>query len=105
MKHKVNMQETEEGFAVWAPGLPGGWSQGKNEKEALENTKYAIQEYLKTVDASVQVSILFALWSHSLSNCKVHFFSCSFRHDAEISIHFLCLLVFPFYFACPIIDL
>jgi len=39
MKYKVNMQETEEGFAVWVPGLPGCWSQGKNEKEALENIK------------------------------------------------------------------
>jgi len=51
MKYKVNMQETEEGFAVWVPGLPGCWSQGKNEKEALENIKDAIQEYLKTVEA------------------------------------------------------
>ena len=45
MKYKVNMQETEEGFAVWVPGLPGCWSQGKNEKEALEKIKDAIQEY------------------------------------------------------------
>ena len=51
MKYKVNMQETEEGFAVWVPGLPGCWSQGMNEKEALENIKDAIQEYLKTVEA------------------------------------------------------
>ena len=51
MKYKVNMQETEEGFDVCVPGLPVCWSQGKNEKEALENIKDAIQEYLKTVEA------------------------------------------------------
>jgi predicted RNase H-like HicB family nuclease len=50
VKYKVNMHETEEGFAVWVPGLPGCCSQGKNEKEALENIKDAIQEYLKTVE-------------------------------------------------------
>jgi len=50
MKYKVNMQETEEGFAVWVRGLPGCWPQGKNGKEALENIKDAIQEYLKTVE-------------------------------------------------------
>jgi hypothetical protein len=33
MKHKVNMQETEEGFAVWAPGLPGGGHKAKMKKK------------------------------------------------------------------------
>ena len=50
MKYKVNMQETGEGYAVWVPGLPGCWSQGKTEKEALENIKDAIQAYLGTVE-------------------------------------------------------
>jgi len=50
MKYKVNMQESKEGFAIWVPGLPGCWSQGKNEKEALENIKDAIEAYLKTVE-------------------------------------------------------
>ena len=35
MKYRVNMQETSEGYAIWVPGLPGCWSQGKTEKEAL----------------------------------------------------------------------
>jgi predicted RNase H-like HicB family nuclease len=30
--------------------LPGCWSQGKTEKEALENVKDAIQAYLETVE-------------------------------------------------------
>ena len=50
MKYKVNMQETSEGYAIWVPGLPGCWSQGKTEKEALENIKDAIQAYLGTVE-------------------------------------------------------
>jgi predicted RNase H-like HicB family nuclease len=50
MKYKVNLKKTEDGHAVWCPGLPGCWSQGRTEKEALENIKDAIQAYLKTVD-------------------------------------------------------
>jgi predicted RNase H-like HicB family nuclease len=50
MKYKVNLQETNEGFAVWVPGLPGCWSQGKTEKEALENIKDALKSYLETVE-------------------------------------------------------
>ena len=50
MKYKVNLQKTEEGYAVRVPGLPGCWSQGKTEAEALENIKNAIQSYLKTVE-------------------------------------------------------
>ena len=50
MKYKVNLKKTEEGFSVWVPGLPGCWSQGKTEEEALENIKDAIQSYLKTVE-------------------------------------------------------
>ncbi len=45
MKYKVNIKKTEEGYAVWVPGLPGCWSQGKTEEEALENIKDAIEAY------------------------------------------------------------
>lgn len=50
MKYKVNIKKTDEGFAVWAPGLPGCWSQGKTEEEAFENIRDAIQAYLETVE-------------------------------------------------------
>ncbi len=50
MKYRVKLKETEEGFAVWCPGLPGCWSQGKTEDEALENIKDAIETYLAAVD-------------------------------------------------------
>ncbi|MEQ8213545.1 MAG: type II toxin-antitoxin system HicB family antitoxin [Smithellaceae bacterium] len=50
MQYKVNLKKTEEGYSVWVPGLPGCWSQGKTETEALENIKDAIQAYLETVE-------------------------------------------------------
>jgi predicted RNase H-like HicB family nuclease len=50
MQYKVNLKKTEEGYSVWVPGLPGCWSQGKTEAEALENIKDAIQAYLETVE-------------------------------------------------------
>ena len=54
MKYKVVLQESEEGFSVSCPGLPGCWSQGKTEQEAIENIKDAIREYLAAVAESVQ---------------------------------------------------
>ncbi len=50
MRYKVNLQKTDEGYSVWVPGLPGCWSQGLTESEALENIKDAIQSYLETVE-------------------------------------------------------
>ncbi len=47
MRYKVSLKKTEEGYAVWVPGLPGCWSQGDTEAEALENIKDAITEYLE----------------------------------------------------------
>ncbi len=46
MRYKVALQRSEEGVAVWVPGLPGCWSQGANEVEAVENIKAAIADYL-----------------------------------------------------------
>lgn len=49
MRYLVKFQKTEEGYTVWCPELPGCWSQGETETEALENIKDAIQCYLETV--------------------------------------------------------
>ena len=46
MKYKVALRKTEEGFSVSCPGLPGCWSQGETEQEALENIAEAIKDYL-----------------------------------------------------------
>ena len=53
MKYTVVLQQTDEGFSVGCPGLPGCWSQGATEHEALENIQVAIQEYLAAVRESV----------------------------------------------------
>jgi predicted RNase H-like HicB family nuclease len=50
MRYKVGFQKTDEGYSVWVLGLPGCWSQGESEEEALENIKDAIQAHLETVD-------------------------------------------------------
>ena len=49
MKYKVILEESEEGFAVSVPGLPGCHSQGDTESEALQNIAEAIQDYLEVV--------------------------------------------------------
>jgi len=54
MKYKVALLASEEGFAVSVPGLPGCWSQGTTEAEALENIKQAIEEYLAVVDGELK---------------------------------------------------
>ena len=46
MKYPVALTKTEEGFSVSCPGLPGCWSQGATEEEALANIRDAIREYL-----------------------------------------------------------
>jgi len=50
MKYKVRLTKTEEGFAVSCPGLPGCWSQGQTEDEALANIQDAIRDYLVVRD-------------------------------------------------------
>jgi predicted RNase H-like HicB family nuclease len=54
MNYKVLLHESEEGFSVSCPGLPGCWSQGETEQEALENIQVAIREYLAAVDDLVK---------------------------------------------------
>ena len=46
MKYKIALRKNDEGYSVSVPGLPGCWSQGANEQEALENIQDAIREYL-----------------------------------------------------------
>jgi predicted RNase H-like HicB family nuclease len=45
MKYKVALTRTDQGFSISCPGLPGCWSQGATEAEALENIRDAIAEY------------------------------------------------------------
>lgn len=50
MHYRIALHPSEEGFAVSVPGLPGCWSQGATEAEAIENVRDAIREYLAVVD-------------------------------------------------------
>jgi predicted RNase H-like HicB family nuclease len=58
MKYFVVLKSTEEGYSVFCPGLPGCWSQGETEEEAMENIQDAIQEYLAAVAESVKSECL-----------------------------------------------
>ncbi len=54
MKYKILLEKTEEGYSVSCPGLPGCWSQGETEEEAVENIQDAIKEYLAAIDDLVK---------------------------------------------------
>jgi len=56
MKYTVLLEESDEGFAVSVPGLPGGHSQGDTEAEALANIADAIREYLAVVQELAQTA-------------------------------------------------
>jgi predicted RNase H-like HicB family nuclease len=46
----VFQEETDGGYSVWVPDLPGCASQGETLEEALENIKEAIELYLEDSD-------------------------------------------------------
>jgi predicted RNase H-like HicB family nuclease len=50
MKYKIALRHSEEGYSVSCPGLPGCWSQGETEEEAIANIQEAIKEYLAARD-------------------------------------------------------
>ncbi len=54
MKYKIALRKSEEGYSVSVPGLPGCWSQGDTEEQALENIEDAIREYLAVVAEQLQ---------------------------------------------------
>jgi predicted RNase H-like HicB family nuclease len=45
--YRVVLIESEEGFAVGCPAIPGCWSQGATRAEALDNIRDAIREVLE----------------------------------------------------------
>ena len=54
MQYRVALHHSDEGFAASVPGLPGCWSQGATETEALDNIRIAIVEYLSVVDEQLR---------------------------------------------------
>jgi predicted RNase H-like HicB family nuclease len=58
MKYKIALQKTDEGYSVSVPGLPGCWSQGATEEEALANIQDAIKEYLEVRDELLKDTVI-----------------------------------------------
>ena len=54
MKYKVVLKRSKDGYSVSCPGLPGCWSQGSTEEEALSNIRGAIVEYLAAISDSLK---------------------------------------------------
>ena len=54
MRYRIALHESDEGYSVSVPGLPGCWSQGASEREAVENIEDAIREYLSVVDEQLR---------------------------------------------------
>lgn len=54
MRYRIALHHSDEGFSVSVPGLPGCWSQGSTEAEAIDNIKHAIREYLSVVDEQLR---------------------------------------------------
>jgi predicted RNase H-like HicB family nuclease len=48
--YRVILHHSEEGYSVSCPGLPGCWSQGATEEEALTNIRIAIGEYVAAAE-------------------------------------------------------
>jgi predicted RNase H-like HicB family nuclease len=53
-RYKIALQHSDEGVSVSVPGLPGCWSQGRDEEEAIENIRDAIREYLAVADKQLE---------------------------------------------------
>jgi predicted RNase H-like HicB family nuclease len=54
VKYKIALHRSDEGVSVSVPGLPGCWSQGRDEAEAIDNVRDAIREYVAAVDQQLQ---------------------------------------------------
>jgi predicted RNase H-like HicB family nuclease len=54
MRYRIALHRSEEGYSVSVPGLPGCWSQGATEPEALDNIRDAIRDYLAVVEQQLE---------------------------------------------------
>jgi predicted RNase H-like HicB family nuclease len=57
MTYRVVLIESEEGFAVGCPALPGCWTQGQTREEALANIREAIALWVEVEEEDIQHEI------------------------------------------------
>jgi predicted RNase H-like HicB family nuclease len=50
VNYKIAIHRTDEGISVSVPALPGCWSEGDTEEEAMANIQDAIREYLEALE-------------------------------------------------------
>ena len=50
LRYSIVLHKSKEGYAVSCPALPGCWSEGTTEEEALANVRDAIHEYLAALE-------------------------------------------------------
>jgi len=53
LRYSIVLHKSKEGYGVSCPALPGCWSQGATEEEAMENIRHAIREYLAAIKDSL----------------------------------------------------
>ena len=54
MHYKIALHRSDECVSASVPALPGCWSEGDSEEEALANIRDAIQEYLAALEDRFQ---------------------------------------------------
>jgi predicted RNase H-like HicB family nuclease len=59
MRYSVVVRETEFGYDVHCPALPGCHSQGDSLEEAVENIKDAIETYLHMIAEETKDSVVY----------------------------------------------
>ena len=52
--YPVILKKSEEGYAKGCLALPGCWSQGATENEALDNIRIAIRDYFEARQSLLQ---------------------------------------------------
>ena len=57
MRYKIALLKTDEGYSVSVPGLPGCWSQGATEEEALQNIQAANELLDGAVVREIEVTL------------------------------------------------
>ena len=92
MRYKVVLVRSEEGVSVSVPGLPGCWSQGTTDEEALDNIPTAIHESLSVVAAGASAKA--STWSCRMGGASSPFLvtTRSMRSPWAVSSS---MLVFP----------